>query len=143
MRASPATFCTGPCGKVGTSMPPSDFGAELRTAAERDLVVWRKLVADPEVHDAMLGFHAQQVVEKCLKSVLATAQVPFRRTHDLAELLDALTDAGLPLPPHADRLDELNPYAVEARYGMGGVAPLDRAAVTDWLADVVRWVDTN
>jgi HEPN domain-containing protein len=40
-------------------------------AAQNDLMVWHKLVNDTEVHDSMLGFHAQQSVEKCLKAVLA------------------------------------------------------------------------
>jgi HEPN domain-containing protein len=118
---------------------PIDFALELLAAAARDHLVWAKLAADPEIHDTSLGFHAQQTVEKALKAVLARAQVPFRRTHDIAELLDLVSDAGLPGPPHADRLDELNPYAVEARYGWSGSAALDRAAVTRWLDDVLLW----
>ena len=54
-------------------MPDPDFAEQLLTAAERDLTVWRKLVNDAEVHDAVLGFHAQQAVEKLLKAVLARA----------------------------------------------------------------------
>ncbi len=87
----------------------------------------------------MLGFHAQQAVEKMLKAVLARAGVAFRRTHDLAELLDVLHDAGLPDPPHAERLDELNPFAVEARYGMGGEGVLARGQVGPWLDAVWTW----
>jgi len=117
----------------------TEFAAELLASAGRDHLVWTKLAADAEVHDSSLGFHAQQVVEKCLKAVLAQAQVPFRRTHDIAELLDALSDAGLPAPPHADRLDELNPYAVEARYGWSGTTALDRSQVSLWLHDAMRW----
>jgi HEPN domain-containing protein len=120
-------------------MAGPDFAAQLLIAAERDLLVWRKLVNDAEVHDAMLGFHAQQAVEKMLKAVLARAGVAFRRTHDLAELLDVLHDAGLPDPPHAERLDELNPFAVEARYGMGGEGVLARGQVGPWLDAVWTW----
>lgn len=120
-------------------MAAIEFAEQLLAAAQRDHLVWRKLVRDLEVHDAMLGFHAQQAVEKWLKAVLAKAGVAFRRTHDLAELLDALQDAGLPPPPHADRLDELNPFAVEARYCMGGEGVLDRALVGAWLDEVQAW----
>ena len=120
-------------------MPDPDFAEQLLTAAERDLTVWRKLVNDAEVHDVVLGFHAQQAVEKLLKAVLARAGVVFRRTHDLAELLDVLHDAGLPDPPHAERLDELNPFAVEARYGMGGEGLLMRAEVGRWLDTLWAW----
>ncbi|MFM2058025.1 MAG: hypothetical protein RLY71_2410 [Pseudomonadota bacterium] len=117
------------------------FARQLLEAAGRDLTVWVKLVGDTDVHDAMLGFHAQQAVEKYLKAVLALHAVAFRRTHDLAELLDVLDDAGLPSPPHAQVLDELNPFAVEARYGLPDDAgsQLDRAAVGQWLADVAEW----
>ena len=118
---------------------PTDFARQLLVAARRDLTVWRKLAGDAEVHDAVLGFHAQQAIEKCLKAVLARAGVVFRRTHDIAELLDAIEDAALPAPPHADRLDELNPYAVEARYGWAGSGALERGAVSSWLAAVEAW----
>ena len=53
-------------------MPDPDFAEQLLTAAERDLTVWRKLVNDAEVHDAVLGFHAQQAVEKLLKAGFAS-----------------------------------------------------------------------
>lgn len=118
---------------------PSDFADQLLAAAGRDAVVWRKLVGDRDVHDAMLGFHAQQAVEKCLKAVLARTGVAFRRTHDVAELMDVMADAGLPEPPYADRLDELSPYAVEARYGWSAAGALDRNSVTDWVEAVMAW----
>ena len=120
-------------------MAAIEFAEQLLAAAQRDHLVWCKLVHDLEVHDAMLGFHAQQAVEKWLKAVLAKAGVAFRRTHDLAELMDLMQDAGLVSPPDADRLDELNPFAVDARYGMGGEGVLDRALVGTWLDEVRAW----
>ena len=94
-----------------------DLARHFLALAERDLRAFQKLVDDPDVDEATVGFLAQQAVEKCLKAVLARHDRPFRRTHDLVELLDILADAGAPLPPHADTLDELTPYAVEFRYG--------------------------
>src|SRR5436309_610615 len=41
------------------------------------------------VHDAIC-FHAQQCVEKYLKAYLQEANIAFRRTHDLEELLDLI-----------------------------------------------------
>ena len=120
-------------------MAQTEFSIQLLEAAAHDLCVWKKLIADADVHDSMLGFHAQQAVEKCLKAVLAHERVAFRRTHDLAELLDAVADAGLAAPPFSDRLDELNPFAVEARYGMGGDQPLDRALVDSWILACFEW----
>lgn len=111
----------------------------LLISAERDRQAFLKLSGDPALHDSLAGFHAQQAVEKALKAVLSQAEVAFRRTHDLAELLDLLADSGLPAPPHADLLDELNPYAVEMRYGLVEPAGLDRAVTSLWVEDLVAW----
>lgn len=108
-------------------------------AAERDQQAFRKLADDPTLHDSLAGFHAQQAVEKALKAVLVQAGIVFRRTHDIAELLDLIEDSGLPAPPHADRLDELNPYAVEMRYGLVEPTGLDRPATARWLSEVIDW----
>ena len=101
--------------------------------------VFRKLADDPEIEDASVGFLAQQVLEKCLKAALARHALPFRRTHDLGELVDSLTDAGKPLPPYADRLDELNPYAVEFRYDLVNPRGLDRTWVRSVVEAVRAW----
>jgi HEPN domain-containing protein len=115
----------------------------LLLAAERDQQAFRKLADDPTLHDSLAGFHAQQAVEKALKAVLAHARVAFRRTHDIAELLDLLEDSGLPAPPHAHRLDELNPYAVEMRYGLIEPSGLDRSATARWVQAVVGWATAS
>jgi HEPN domain-containing protein len=89
----------------------------LLAAAERDRQAFRALVAIPEMNDAVVGFHAHQCLEKALKAALAHAGIAFRRTHDIVELLDLLYDTGRGTPPFSECLDELNAYAVEARYG--------------------------
>lgn len=78
-------------------------------------------------------------MEKAIKAVLSRHGVEFRRTHDLAFLLDLLHDRELPPPPGADWLDELNPYAVEARYGLPGIAGLDRPRVFATLRALLPW----
>ncbi len=114
----------------------------LLLAAKRDEQAFRKLAEDPTLHDSLAGFHAQQAIEKALKAVLAQAGIAFRRTHDIAELLDRLEDSGLPAPPYADRLDELNPYAVEVRYGMIEPTGLIRTATAHWVREVIIWSST-
>lgn len=111
----------------------------LLAAAHRDEQAFRALAALPAMNDAAIGFHAHQCVEKALKAVLARAGIVFRRTHDIAELLDLLSDAGHTLPPNAERLDELNPYAVEARYGLVEPGALDREAATGMVGAVIAW----
>lgn len=120
-------------------MAEDAVAAILLGLARQDVLAYRKLIDDPEIGDALLGFHAQQAVEKALKAVLSHAGMVHRRTHDIAELLDLLADAGLPAPPHADLLDELNPYAVEMRYGLVQPAGLDRLATLDRLNAVPAW----
>ena len=115
----------------------------LLNSAGQDALVFRKLSGDVEVGDAILGFHAQQAVEKALKAALAQAGVLYRRTHDIAELLDVLADSGLSIapPPHAEMLDELNPYAVEMRYGLVQPGKLDRETTQRILDAVLKWAN--
>jgi HEPN domain-containing protein len=82
-------------------------------------------------------------MEKCLKAVLIGHDVAFRKTHSLVELLDLLADAGQPAPPHADTLDELDPYAVEYRYGMVEPKSLDRNRIQRLLDAVRQWAGTQ
>ena len=56
--------------------------------AESDLRASVTLAEDREMADDVVGFHAQQAVEKALKAVLVLEGVSFPRTHDL-ELLAA------------------------------------------------------
>lgn len=111
----------------------------LLAAALRDEQAFRALAAVPEMNDAAIGFHAHQCVEKALKAVLAQGGIAFRRTHDIGELLDLLSDAGKTQPPHADRLDELNPYAVEPRYGLVEPGALNREAATRMVDSTIAW----
>lgn len=113
----------------------------MLAAARRDEQAYRVLAALPDMNDAVIGFHAHQCVEKALKAVLAYAGVAFRRTHDIAELLDLLSDAGCALPPDVERLDELNPYAVEARYGLVEPGALDREAATRMVDSTMTWAE--
>jgi HEPN domain-containing protein len=119
-------------------MDEVSFARLLWQSAKHDAAACATLAADPAIHDSIVGFHAQQAVEKALKAVLAHRRVAFRRTHDIVELLDLLSDHDLD-PPHAARLDELNPYAVAARYGLLDPGALNRAEAQHWVADVLNW----
>ncbi len=115
----------------------------LLAAAREDGKALHALSAVPDISAAILGFHAQQAVEKSLKSVLSSHAVIFRRTHDIAELLDLLADHELAAPPFAEALDELNPFAVEARYGLISPGALDRAQACRWVDEVIAWADAQ
>lgn len=111
----------------------------LFEAATQDLAACSLLSSGTGIGDAVVGFHAQQAVEKSLKAVLSAKGIEFRRTHDLVTLLDLLQDNHVPMPPAADQLDELNPYAVEARYGTINPVGLDRVQTLTTVALVIDW----
>lgn len=67
--------------------------------AIEDQVVLVKLSPEREVADAVLGFHAQQAVEKGLKAVLAARGEAVPKTHDLTFLLQLLGEGPRESPP--------------------------------------------
>ena len=108
-------------------------------SARRDATAYLALVQHAEIHDSILGFHAQQAVEKAIKAALFKHGVMVPRTHNIAQLLGAIGDAAIAEPPHANALDMLNPYAVLARYGSLDAGVLDRPIAEIWLKDVLAW----
>jgi HEPN domain-containing protein len=82
----------------------------------------------------IVGFHAQQCVEKYLKALLALHQIDFPWKHDLGPLIELLREAGLlPGAIDADALEDLTPYAVELRYP-GDIGEITREEATHAVA---------
>lgn len=94
--------------------------------AKEDEWAVRHLAVSPEAPVSILGFHAQQAVEKYLKAVLAWRGIEFSRTHDLVELLDVCQKAGVELPDAADEFHGLIPFAVAMRYPATSPLPGNR-----------------
>ncbi len=90
----------------------------------------------------MIGFHAQQAIEKWLKAVIATSGGTFERTHDLDRLIENAEGLGHELPFDADEVIALTQYAVPFRYDdLLDSQPLDRdktIAVVDRLGNWAR-----
>jgi HEPN domain-containing protein len=62
-------------------------------------------------------FHAQQCAEKYLKAYLIYHQVYFRKTHNIAELIELCKKVDPDFETLYDfKAERLTPYAVEARY---------------------------
>jgi HEPN domain-containing protein len=73
------------------------------------------LVADPPlVEDAL--FHTQQAAEKSLKAFLCWHDKPFRKTHDLRELLDLACSIEPEMENLRGSIEALTPFAWEFRY---------------------------
>ena len=103
-----------------------DLARLLLRKAAGDVSTLRALRGDRAIPDEILGFHAQQAVEKLLKAVLASRGVEFPRTHDLALLLSLVKHHGVAAPPELTEADALTPWAVEFRYEESLGRALDR-----------------
>lgn len=112
-----------------------DLAKVLARKAEGDAKVARKLAPDPDIDDEAVGFHAQQAIEKWLKTVMALRGLEESRI---------LGEAGVDLPPGAEWLDDLSIYAVPLRYAdLLDAEPLDREATVTLVDEVGKWADTQ
>jgi HEPN domain-containing protein len=119
----------------------NDLAARFARKARSDEIALEKLADDPDVPDDLIGFHAQQALEKLLKAALAHVGVAPPRIHDLGELLARLTDVGLSPPGSASEARALVPWAVEFRYEDILDEQLDRPAARKAVSDLRGWVD--
>jgi len=117
-----------------------NVAALLARKAQEDATAVRQFGANPEIADGIIGFHAQQAVEKWLKAVMAQRSIPQARIHDIGRLLQLLRDGGASLPEDADRLDELTIYAVPLRYDdLLDAEPLDREDTVRLVEEIEAW----
>jgi HEPN domain-containing protein len=100
--------------------------------ARDNLAVMETLEPLPAISPAILGFHAQQAVEKALKAWLSFRGQEYPRIHHLKNLFDLVEqqDPSGVLPFRA--LQRLTPFAVQFRYD-----DLDPADVTDDFREVI------
>ncbi|MBI2317005.1 MAG: HEPN domain-containing protein [Betaproteobacteria bacterium] len=95
---------------------PDDHARALLARARDDLYVVQRLRGEPDAPGWVLGFHAQQAVEKALKAVMTGCSIEYPRTHNLVMLVEMLRRARVALPPDADTLGQLVPFGVLLRY---------------------------
>jgi HEPN domain-containing protein len=118
----------------------ADLAALLARKAKEDATVVQEFAANPEISDGIIGFHAQQAIEKWLKAALVLRGIQQPRIHDLGRLLQVLGDEDIDLPENADRLDELTIYAVPLRYDdLLDAEPLDRDDTVRLVSKVEAW----
>jgi HEPN domain-containing protein len=126
---------------VSSSTPEgTNQAAVLARKAEADAIAVRELVGNPEITDEIVGFHAQQAIERWLKAFMASRGMDEARIHDIGRLLQLLENDGAKLPGNAGRLDDLTIYAVPMRYDeLLDAEPLDRASTVELIDEVDRW----
>lgn len=83
-------------------------------------------MAAEHMRDDVVGFRAQQAVEKALKVALVLANVDLPRSHDLRELVDIAADNDIAVPGSIEQAHWLTPWAAQLRYEM--LELLDRDA---------------
>ena len=59
-----------------------DHARQLRRKAAEDERAMMILIGNAESADWIIGFHAQQAVEKMLKCLMCVREIRFRRIHD-------------------------------------------------------------
>lgn len=116
-----------------------DVARALLHRANGDETLIRKVAADVDIPDAIVGFHAQQAAEKAIKAVLAANGVEYARTHALGYLTALLERHGIHGPDELAEVDELEPWAVEFRYEIDDAPPLDREAVLVVVSVITAW----
>jgi HEPN domain-containing protein len=114
-----------------------EYAELLLERAKSDLGALRVLLADEDMLDDVVGFHAQQAAEKALKVALVLADIDFPRSHDLRELADMAVDYGVAVPESIREARWLTPWAAQLRYEM--LESLDRDAALSVAADAVEW----
>jgi hypothetical protein len=94
-----------------------DLARLLLAKAAGDEGALRALLPHHDIPDGVLGFHAQQAVEKRLKAVLTLQGIDYPMTHNLGELARRLTAAGIDLPAPIEEIRILTPWGSAAANG--------------------------
>jgi HEPN domain-containing protein len=119
---------------------PADLAALYARKASNDATAAREFADNSEISDEIIGFHAQQAVEKWLKAVMASLGLPQQRTHDIDQLCMQLEERGVELPAPRLRLAELTDFAVPLRYeDLLDSEPLNRRATVELVTEVGNW----
>lgn len=111
----------------------------LRKAMEDETLV-RTVAENQDIADAIVGFHAQQAVEKFAKSVLTAHGVEYAKRHDLDYLIDLVQKQGIAAPEQLSASETLSAWAVESRYDEA-MPTLDRSAVLAFLPPLRAWAE--
>ena len=80
--------------------------------AESDLVAARM----PKIRPGYRCNHAHQAAEKALKALVIARGMKLKYIHSLQALLADLKEDGVEIPPMVEKVRDLDPYGVDARY---------------------------
>jgi HEPN domain-containing protein len=118
-----------------------DVARVLLGKAIEDEVLVRTVVENPEIGDAIVGFHGQQAVEKLVKAVLTAHGIAFAKTHDLDYLIDLVEKSAIVAPDELESAEALSVWAVESRYDDEDTPALERRQTLALLAPLKTWAE--
>jgi HEPN domain-containing protein len=116
----------------------------LLAKAKDDETLLEEIISNEKIRDEIIGFHAQQAAEKLLKALLMAKNIPYRRTHDLRELIDLTRDNGIEFPESLMEIRTLSPFAVEFRYDyipMEEEEEFNRQKALEMIQKLRKWVE--
>jgi HEPN domain-containing protein len=126
------------------SSPQADLSETSRILlkkAEEDAIAVREFARNPDIGDSIIGFHAQQAVEKWLKAVTAANGVRHSAIHDIDRLIELAEAIGIEVSLDRDRLAVLTQYAVPFRYDeLLDAESLEREVLVALVDEVAAWV---
>ncbi|MCZ7356569.1 MAG: HEPN domain-containing protein [Candidatus Methanoperedens sp.] len=124
-------------------MEPLERAELLLAKSKDDETLLEEIISNEKVRDEIIGFHAQQAAEKLLKALLMAKNIPYRRTHDLRELIDLIRDNGIKFPESLMEIRTLSPFAVEFRYDyipMEEEEPFNRQKALELVQQLRKWI---
>ena len=123
---------------------PHDRAEVLLHKVAQDELALRKLIHDDDIEDDLLGFHAQQAVEKTLKALLAARGVDYPKTHNIRVLVELAAADGIHLPAGLADIDRLTHFGTTFRYDTTLSAEAsERATWLDWVETLRRFVESS
>jgi HEPN domain-containing protein len=90
-------------------------------------------------------FWRKQASEKLLKALLMAKNIPYRRTHDLRELIDLIRDNDIEFPESLMEIRTLSPFAVEFRYDYIPMEEeeFNRQKALEMVEQLRKWVENT
>lgn len=120
-----------------------DLSRVLLARALDDETLVRKVSSDQDISDAIVGFHAQQAVEKLIKAVLTAHSTAFVKSHALGYLIGLIQENEINAPQELNEADVLSPWAVEFRYEGEEPPALDRAETLALVERIRAWAENE
>lgn len=122
----------------------TEVSRTLARKAKSDATAAREFAGNSHITDEIIGFHAQQAIEKWLKAIIAGRGETFEHTHDLRRLVRVAAVDLRDAPFDVDAVIALTQYSAPLRYeDLLDSEPLDREATIALVEQVGRWaIDT-